>query len=75
MNDSAAGGHDKLMYVSQQLDTMARNDELFDIHCPYCGGMTSPGKIFCCITIERACVALLDARDKMAYSLELNRQN
>jgi hypothetical protein len=56
-------GEEKLLLLSQQLDTIARVG-LVDIQCPYCKGVTSPGKTFCCETIIKALNALADARDK-----------
>src|SRR6185437_5316447 len=50
MSDNAvATGEEKFWALSRQIDTIARVGPI-DIQCPYCGGITSPGKTFCCET-------------------------
>jgi hypothetical protein len=64
--DHAPTGEEKLLMLSQQLDTIARVGPV-DIQCPYCFAITSPGKDFCCGTIIRALSTLADAREKFGY--------
>jgi hypothetical protein len=60
--DHVASGEEKLLMVAQQMDVS--KDTPTQIHCPYCGGLTSEGEIFCCDTIIRALNAIADARDR-----------
>lgn len=66
-------GEEKLLMLSQQMDTIARVGPV-DIHCPYCNGVTSPEKTFCCDMIIRALNVLQDAREKFGH-LERNLRN
>jgi hypothetical protein len=64
--DHAPTPNEKLLMLSQQLDTMARVGPV-DVMCPYCNGVTSPGNEFCCPMIVKALTALADARDKFGH--------
>ena len=57
-----ATGEEKLLMVAQQMDVSKTTPT--EISCPYCGGITTEGEIFCCDTIVRALSAIADARDR-----------
>ncbi len=65
-NDHVTTGEEKLLLLAQQMDVSRAAPT--QIHCPYCGGVTSEGETFCCDTIIRALNAIADARDKFGYS-------
>ena len=67
-------GHEKLMMIAQQIDTMDRVGAC-DFECPYCGGITSPNKTFCCPTMVHAVTTLLDAREQVGSAMEMYWQN
>jgi hypothetical protein len=71
-DDREMTSQEKLMYISQQIDTMDRVG-LIDFHCPYCKRTTSPGKEFCCPTAGHAIQVLCDARDRMNEALQEHR--
>jgi len=60
--DHIMTGEEKLLALSQQMDVSETCPT--EIHCPYCGGMTLEGEVFCCDTIIRALSAIADARDR-----------
>ena len=64
--DHAPSGEEKLLMLSQQLDTIARVGPV-DIICPYCNGITQPENTFCCNMIVRALSVLADAREKFGF--------
>lgn len=60
--DHVATGEEKIVLLAHQMDISTETPT--EIHCPYCGGITTEGEIFCCNTIVKALNAIADARDK-----------
>jgi hypothetical protein len=55
-------GEEKILFLSQQMDVS--KEIPVTLRCPYCGGLTNEGEMFCCDMIIRALNAIADAREK-----------
>lgn len=65
-------GTEKLQMVAQQLaDLVPGQRPVLD--CPYCGGRTRRGEVFCCATMLHAVDAILEANTQIAVAQEMDK--
>ena len=59
----------RLAKVAEQVNRMDAMGDQFDLECPYCGMITTPGKPFCCAKMYNAVGVIIEARDKFARAV------
>ena len=56
----------RLARVAEQVGRMRSMGEQFDMDCPYCFGITQPGKSFCCTKMLDAVGVVVEAMEKFS---------